>query len=136
MFGKYDLVLEWGSTVYCRGSVQLFGARFFGPALKLAARVSSNDAIRLDFTKQVAAEVGGWEICTLHWGEVVHQTAEEALLSGVRLEVDSLLVPKNFYPGDKILIDTYLHEEERHRFNLVYPAKIINTLQQPYFGSK
>lgn len=133
MSSKYDLILSWASCFYLANKIKFSGAEFSGPALKIASKLSDNDSILLDFTKQVGPVVGDWEICSLSWGRVVSQDSYKVILEEAALRFHSLASAKIFVPGDSILIDTSLHEDVKHQYNFVYPAKIINTYKYPYF---
>ena len=124
---KYKLYVCWNNVEYLGNSIiRLSGARFFGPALKIAAHINDNDSISLDVTSQCIEVLNGWEIATLRWGSVASQTASEVSLNDAVLVSDKIAASRLLSRGDRLLIDTENHEDDKHIFNFVYKTKIIN----------
>ena len=122
---KYRLELRWKSIEHqVDGSSILYGAFFSGPALKISYDIRSPDHIDLDFTKQHSRIVSDFHIARLSWFEA--RGREEKILLGNPViasqhenEISSLK------SNDYIIIDCKEHEEETHKYHLVYKSYIV-----------
>lgn len=125
---KYQLYLEWDSVNFINDSeVLLINPKFFGPALKIAEKMSGNDFIRLDITNQYQGVIGTWEIVELYWFNILKQTPIEVVIDKALLKFSKMMDVKSISDRDVLLIDTSNHEEKVHAFNFVYKAALLKS---------
>ena len=136
---RYILELHWLNAKYkvvCTEEgkgviVCLDGAYFSGPALRLAAKINSNDRIRLDFTEQYAILLKSYHIATLSWGEVVY-AGNIVYLKDASIHISNFSKVPKFLNDDFLVIDTSLHEEDTHNNYLNYNTKTFSSLRENY----
>ena len=130
---KYKLFLSWSSVEYKNdNTVYLHEPRFTGPVLKEAAKIEGDDSIKLDLSLQYIKTISSWEIATLSWGRVLSQTSAEVIFDYAIIKSDQLVKVKLLSDNDSIMIDCEKHEDEKHQYNLVYDAVVINSDNGPY----
>lgn len=131
---KYKLILSWDSIeVIDDNHALVFGARFSGPALKLATSLNAEDSIDLDLTSQHIDLIGTWDIVTFEWSGIKYvEDGSTVFFSRGRLRSPELGKVRNFKNSDRVVIDTEDHEEEKHPLNLVYRAYIEREDSTPY----
>ena len=123
---KYRLELHWESLEKNDDNLCfLYGAYFFGPALKIAQKINPHDNITLDLTPQYSKLITNYYFLTLSWNEVEYKD-NKVYLKNTILKGDFVNNVSTLSNVDFIYIDTELHENEKHLYNLVYPSKIVN----------
>ena len=130
----YRLELHWKKVLRPKaGEMHLVGAYFSGPALAQADKINDNDTIRLDFCSQLVVLVKCVYIGDLRWGEVVYNKNRTITLKNARVEYDPELkgIP-NLAAKDYLVIDTSGHENNKHLYNLLYPAYVIDRDSEIY----
>jgi hypothetical protein len=131
---KYRLELHWKKVLRPEaGIMHLTEAYFSGPALADADKINNNDTIRLDFCSQMIILVKNVYVADLHWGEVVYNKNNTISLKNAMLKYDPNIkgIP-NLEAKDYLVIDTSDHENERHLYNLLYPAYVIDRDNEKY----
>ena len=132
---KYALELHWLNARYTEDGddiiVILDGAYFSGPALKIAAKIPSNDLISLDFTEQYAILLSNYHIATLRWGDVTY-SGYIAYLSDAEIHISNNCDVPTFLSDDFLVIDTSLHEERTHSMYLNYNTRTFSSLREDY----
>jgi hypothetical protein len=131
---KYRLELRWKSVLRPKdGVMNLIDAYFSGPALAQAEKINNDDHIQIDFCSQFVVLVKNVYVATLFWGEVVYNQDGTIGLRNARIEYDSKVkgIP-NLKNQDYLVIDTKDHENEKHMFNLFYPAYVVNQDDELY----
>jgi len=134
---KYKLELHWDEIVYHNdSSAVLKGARFQGPALKIAQKIGAPDSIDIDLTPQHFVVLDSYYIVRLQWAAVNYLSdgtvmLQEAVLSNGLLKQLHKLNNKDF-----IIVDTYKHEEETHPYNLVYASYVVREDGEKYNYTK
>lgn len=131
---KYRLELHWKEVLRPKvGIMHLTEAYFSGPVLSHADEIKSNDGIKLDFCFQMVILVKNVYVANLHWGEVVYNKNNTVTLKTAIIEYDiSIKGIPNLKNKDYIVIDTKNHENEKHMYNLLYPAYVINDDKELY----
>jgi hypothetical protein len=123
---KYRLELHCEEIEKSDGVALLRRAYFCGPVLKIAKEINCNDNIVLDFTPQYSKILSNYYFATLSWGNVDY-VGEKVFLFNCTLSGDFVNSVSEFDDSDYIVIDTELHEENTHVFNLVYPSLVVNS---------
>jgi hypothetical protein len=131
---KYRLELHWNKVLRPKaGIMHLTDAYFSGSALAQADKINDNDTIRLDFCSQLTVIVKNVYVADLHWGEVVYNKDGTINLKSARLEYDSELIGiPNLEDKDYLVIDTKDHENDKHIYNLLYPAYVVGRDSELY----
>lgn len=125
---KYRLELHWDSMIRVSGSlIILKGPRFTGPALAEAAKINSNDSIRLDVSEQIYSFMGAWGVISLNWGEVLKRVPGSIYFDEASLHSSMFKLPTYIDESGFLVIDTSKHEEEIHAFNMNYDAFFVDS---------
>jgi hypothetical protein len=131
---KYRLEIHWDSVEKDKdyGVLYFRGAYFSGPALNAADKINGKDEIKLDFCSQYTILVKNVYIATFAWEGVTYKDKKiylnKAVLSYDR-DVEGIPTLKN---NDYIVIDTRNHENEKHYYNMFYPAFAVNKENEMY----
>ena len=135
---KYKLELRWDSLNYqSTYSCFLNGCYFQGPALKIAAKIGAPDKITLDLTPQIAKIISSYYLVTLFWTSVEYTGDSRVNLGNARLDCLDIAEIHKFKDTDFIVINTEMHEEDKHAFNLVYPSHVVRMDNKIYdYGDK
>ncbi len=131
---RYRLELHWKKVLRPEaGVMHLTDAFFYGPALKQADKINDNDTIRLDFCSQLVVLVKSVYVGDLRWGEVIYNKNGTVTLKNARVEYDPKLkgIP-NLAIKDHLVIDTSGHENDKHLYNLLYPAYVVDRSSELY----
>jgi len=131
---RYRLELHWSKVLRPKaGEMHLVDAYFSGPALAQADKINDNDTIRLDFCSQLVVLVKSVYVGDLRWGEVVYNKNGTITLKNARVEYDPELkgIP-NLATKDHLVIDTSGHENNKHLYNLLYPAYVVDRSSELY----
>jgi len=131
---RFRLELHWSKVLRPKaGEMYLVDAFFSGPALKQADKINSNDTIRLDFCSQLVILIKSVYVADLYWGEVVYNKDETIGLKNTRIEYDPKIkdIP-NLETKDHLVIDTSGHENNKHLYNLLYPAYVVDKASELY----
>jgi hypothetical protein len=131
---RFRLELHWSKVLRPKaGEMHLVDAFFSGPALKQADKINSNDTIRLDFCSQLVVLIKSVYVADLYWGEVVYNKDETIGLKNARIEYDPKIkgIP-NLETKDHLVIDTSGHENNKHLYNLLYPAYVVDKASELY----
>jgi hypothetical protein len=130
---KYSLELHWEKAVFnIDGICELVNAYFTGPVLSLAAKINSNDMIRIDFYSQYVYLVRTPYVAVLKWADVIYKDDRVYLDKCFIEHVTELNKLPFLLYDDWLLIDTSTHTIEQHPFNLVYPTYVMNPLKDVY----
>lgn len=131
---KYRLELHWKKVLRPEsGIMYLTDAYFSGPALAQADKINPNDTIRLDFCSQMTILVKNVYVADLYWGEVSYTRDGKINLKSAVIKYDpSIKGIPNLENRDYLVIDTKDHENEKHLYNLLYPAYVINRDSELY----
>lgn len=125
MLEKYKLELHWGALDKQNlGKVKLRDAYFSGPVLNDAEHINSNDTIRLDFTPQFSKVLTSYYFVDLIWSSVKYSKGRVYLSDVFLLGEYFYDLPSLLYT-DYIIIDTEMHDGEKHLYNLVYKSYIV-----------
>ena len=134
---RYRLDLCWESAKYeTEGMCKLDNAYFFGPALADAQKVNENDHIMLNFFRQYIIVVENVYVAKFSWKEVTYNSNGKIFLGDAMITHDTELnrVPK-LKSDDYLIIDTSDHEDDTHKFILLYKTYVVNEDTQLYdFG--
>jgi hypothetical protein len=123
---RYRLELHWKKVRYDVDQTAILeGCYFNGPVLKDILQLNQKDFINLDFTNQYIIFANIYYIARLSWEGVQH-TTDKIILNNVILENKNLNVVPKLNANDYIVIDTRGHEDEKHLYNLVYPACLMH----------
>jgi hypothetical protein len=125
---KYRLELHWDKIEKEDSPDVLYfiGAYFSGPALKIADKINDEDEIRLDFCSQYTILVKNVYIATLRWKGVSYKDNRIYLQKSVLTYDKDIKDVPSLKNDDYIVIDTKNHENEKHIYNMYYPAYTIN----------
>jgi len=125
---KFKLEITWRKVLRPKaGIMYLVDAYFSGPALDQAEKINDNDHIQLDFVSQLTTLIKSVYVAKLSWGEVTYNKDKTIGLKNVAITYDELLkgIP-NLEDKDYLVIDTKNHENEKHIYNMFYPAYVVN----------
>lgn len=123
---KYKLGLRWSSIDKNKDGVcSLFGACFFGAAVKEVKSIKDNDYITIDLTPQYSKILSSYYFVNLRWGST-NQSQEKIYLRDAHLTGYYVNKISNMDESYYILIDTENHEESVHMYNLVYKGYVVN----------
>lgn len=125
MLHNYVLELHWDSIEKKDNMCVLYGAYFFGPALKIAQKINYPDKIVLDLTPQYSKIITTHYFLELSWNEVEYKE-DKVMLKNTHLKGDLVNDISKLSNKDYIKIDTSNHEEEVHVYSLVYKSVIVN----------
>jgi len=131
---RYRLELHWTKVLRPKtGIMHLTDAYFSGPALTQADKINEDDSIRLDFCSQLIVMVKSVYVGDLKWGGVVYNKNGTITLKNARIEYDPDIkgIP-NLETKDSLVIDTSGHENDKHLYNLLYPAYVIDRDSELY----
>jgi hypothetical protein len=131
---KYRLEIRWSKVLRPKAGVMAFeDAKFFGPALKMADPIKSNDSISLDFCSQYTIITKGAYVGRFYWGEVIYNKDGTVSLKDARLEYNPTIkeIP-NLEDNDHLVIDTRNHENEKHYINMLYNTYVVNADSELY----
>ena len=129
---KYRLELHWDSIDKNRdNSCNLFGAYFFGPAIKNSNKINYPDKIVIDLTPQYSKILTDYYFVDLNWSKAEYKD-NKVFLGEVTIVSDYINKVSNLQDIDCIHIDTEDHEEDVHMFNLVYKGKVVNSNGEEY----
>jgi len=131
---KYRLELHWKKVLRPEaGIMHLTDAYFSGPALAQADEINPNDTIRLDFCSQMVILVKNVYVADLYWGEVSYNKNNIIGLKSAMIKYDpSIKGIPNLEDKDYLVIDTRDHENEKHLYNLLYPAYVVSRDSELY----
>ena len=130
---KYLLKLSWSGIEFPDGiTVKLTGAKFSGPALAHAEKISNADTIRLDLTPQNAKLVSSFYIAELTWDGVAYQSDGSIDLETATLRHQGIHKVKGLESKDYLVIDTSKHEEKTHQFFFNYDALLVKENGEVY----
>ena len=130
----YTLIIKWLHVAYEVADDKLLkfdGAYFYGPVLKKASKILPNDNIKLDFTEQYAGKIPEYYIATLLWGDVKY-IGDIVYLSDCMLVCEYKHVLPKVKDDDFIMVDTKMHEDVLHKYNLTYPAELYSAFGEAY----
>jgi len=125
---RYKLEISWKKVLRPKaGVMHLVDAYFSGPALDQADEINGNDSIQLDFVSQLITLVKSVYIAKLSWGEVIYNKDKTISLKNAIISYDPKIkgIP-NLENKDYLVIDTKDHENEKHIYNMYYPAYVVN----------
>ena len=129
---KYRLELHWGYVEKPDDNVcVLKNAYFFGAALKDAKKIEAPNNIVLDLTPQYKKVLTSYYFATLFWKGVSYKE-DRVYLEEAVLVSEFVNKISNLDNVDYILIDTEDHEENKHRFNLVYKGIVVDKEGKEY----
>jgi len=125
---RYKLEINWKKVLRPQsGVMHLVDAYFSGPALDQAEKINDNDYIQLDFVSQLITLVKSVYIAKLSWGEVLYNKDKTINLKNAIISYDPKIkgIP-SLEDKDYLVIDTKNHENEKHVYNMFYPAYVVN----------
>jgi hypothetical protein len=131
---KFKLEVRWEKVLRPKsGEMHLVDAYFTGPVLAQAEKINSNDYITIDFCSQFVVLVKNVFIAKFSWGEVTYGKDNKVYLKNAMLTYDPLIqgIP-NLENADYLVIDTRDHENEKHLYNMLYPAYTIDNENELY----
>jgi hypothetical protein len=131
---KYRLEIHWGKVEKedDYGILHFTGAYFSGPALNMADKINDKDEIRLDFCSQYTVLVKNVYIASFLWEGVSYKDKRIYLNKATLVyerDIEGIPTLKN---DDYIVIDTKNHENEKHYYNMFYPAYTVSKENEMY----
>lgn len=123
---KYRLELRWAKVIKTNNVVMFNGAYFMGPVLAIADKLSDKDEINLDFCYQYAVLVKNIYTAVFQWEGVLYSDNKINLHKAMLIYKNDFLNVPVLCDTDYIVIDTKNHENEKHYYNMLYPAFVVN----------
>lgn len=131
---KYRLEIHWDRVEKDEnyGILYFTNPRFSGPVLKVADKINDIDEIRLDFCSQYTILVKNIYTATFMWEGVIYKDNIIYLKKAVLTYDNDIEGIPTLKDDDYIVIDTRNHENEKHYYNLLYPAYTVSKEHDMY----
>jgi len=123
---RYRLELRWQKAHKKDNTVVFEGAYFTGPVLAIADKLNDVDEIRLDFCFQYTILVKHIYVATFKWKGVSYKENRIELGEAMLVYDKDVENAPTLKHTDYIVIDTRQHENEKHYYNMFYPAFVVS----------